>query len=335
MPTLISVLIPALNEEDNIERCYDRVVAVFAALPEYEAEIIVNDNHSTDRTFAILAGIAARDPRVRVYRFSRNVGYGRSVLHAYQCANGACAVQIDSDMQDPPELIPKMLALWKQGNDVVYGIRRSLPDGPVVAMLRRTFYALIARISPDELPRNAGEFRLVDRRILDQLRLIRDRSPYVRGLISSMGFQQVGFDYDRAGRVAGQSKFSFRPMLSLAVDALVNHSLLPLRLASNISLIVGTLTFLLAIFYVIGRLLFGQAWPAGFATTTVLLLLSITLNAMFLGIIGEYVGRIFMQTKDLHAPIVEASLNTDGTDWPEGHPPACPHGTYHQTPSPS
>lgn len=326
MAVLISVLIPALNEEDNIARCYDRVAAVFETLPDYEAEIIVNDNHSSDRTFAILAQIAARDPRMKVYRFSRNVGYGRSILHAYQCAQGACAIQIDSDMQDPPELIPEMLALWRAGNDVVYGIRRSLPDGRVVALLRRGFYAFIARISPDDLPRNAGEFRLVDRRILDQLRLIRDRSPYVRGLISSMGFRQVGFAYDRVLRSAGQSKFPLRAMMSLAVDAMVNHSLLPLRLASNISLLVGAMTFVLMIFYLIGRIFFGQAWPAGFATTTVLLLLSITLNAMFLGIIGEYIGRIFMQTKDLYAPIVEASLNTDHGYWPAGHLPAGPHG---------
>lgn len=315
---LVSVLIPALNEEENIERCYRRVSEVFATLPDYRLEMIVNDNHSSDRTFQILQGIAARDPRLRVYRFSRNVGYGRSILHAYQSANGDCAIQIDSDMQDPPELIPQMLKLWAEGNEVVYGIRRSLPDGPLVTALRKGFYWSIAKVSPDELPRDAGEFRLVDRRVLDRLRGIRDRSPYVRGLISAMGFRQVGFDYERQSRTAGLSKFPFRAMVSLAVDALVNHSLLPLRLASNISLIVGLLTFLLMIFYLIGRLVFGQEWPAGFATTTVLLLLSITLNAMFLGIIGEYIGRIFLQTKDLHAPIVESALNADDGYWPEG-----------------
>lgn len=307
--TLISILIPCFNEEDNIRNCHARVAAVLDRLEDTEAEIIFTDNHSTDRTFALLREIAAADPRVRVFRFSRNVGYQNSVMFAYKAARGDCAIQLDADLQDPPELIPRMLDLWRQGNQVVYGIRRSLPDGPVVAALRRGFYWFIDRISADDLPRNAGEFRLTDRVILDQIRRSEDRSPYMRGMISAMGFRQVGFDYDRAARVAGQSKFPLRAMLGLAVDGLVNHSLLPLRLASTVSLLAGLLTFLVLLGYLVGKLLFGQEWPPGFATLVVLLLMSMTLNAMFLGILGEYIGRIFMQTKNINAPIVEAALN--------------------------
>lgn len=312
--TLVSILIPAYNEEDNVRMAYDRVVAVFDGLDGYDPEIIFTDNHSEDRTFEILSDIAAQDPRVRVIRFARNMGYQGSVLTAYRAATGACAVQMDCDMQDPPELIPQMLDLWRQGNHVVYGIRRSLPDGPVVAAARRTFYALIDMISDDNLPRNAGEFRLTDRRILDELRRVDDRSPYVRGLISGMGFNQVGFEYDRVARTAGESKFPFRAMLSLAVDGMINHSLLPLRLASMISLTAGLAMFLLMVGYLIAKLVFGADWPAGFATTTILLLLSMTLNAMFLGILGEYIGRIFLQSKDLNRPIVEHELNRPGSN---------------------
>ena len=310
--TLVSILIPALNEEANVRAAYQRVTAVFDGLPEYEPEMVFTDNHSSDRTFGILSEIAAADPRVRVIRFSRNVGYQASVLTAYRAARGACAVQLDCDLQDPPELIPKMLERWRQGHQVVYGIRRSLPDGPLLAAMRRGVYALINAVSPDDLPRNAGEFRLSDRRILDELRRIDDRSPYVRGLISGMGFSQVGIEYDRAARTGGESKFPLRAMLALAVDGLVNHSLVPLRLASLISLTAGIFTFLLMIGYVIAKLVFGHDWPAGFATTTILLLLSITLNAMFLGIIGEYIGRIFLQSKDLHRPLIETELNGTG-----------------------
>ncbi|WP_120631244.1 glycosyltransferase family 2 protein [Ruegeria sp. EL01] len=310
--TLVSILIPAYNEEENVQMAYDRVIAVFDGLDGYEPEIIFTDNHSEDRTYEILSELAASDPRVRVIRFARNMGYQASVLTAYRSANGACAVQLDCDMQDPPELIPQMLDLWRQGNHVVYGIRRSLPDGRVVAAARRSFYALIDMISDDDLPRNAGEFRLTDRRILDELRRVDDRSPYVRGLISGMGFNQVGFEYDRAARTAGDSKFPFRAMLSLAVDGLINHSLLPLRLASMISLTVGLSMFLLMVGYLIAKVVFGHDWPAGFATTTILLLLSMTLNAMFLGILGEYIGRIFLQSKDLNRPIIEHELNRPG-----------------------
>ncbi len=309
MKTRVSILIPALNEERNVETAYARVVAVFDALPEYEPEIIFTDNHSTDRTFELLTALAQNDARVRVIRFSRNVGYQKSVLTAYRAATGACAIQLDCDMQDPPELIPEMLDIWRQGYHVVYGVRRSLPDGRIVAAARRSFYAIINAISSDDLPPNAGEFRLTDRRILDELRRVEDRSPYVRGLISGMGFSQKGFAYDRQAREAGHSKFPFLAMFSLAVDGMINHSLLPLRLASLISLAIGTLTFLLLMGYVIGKVAFGADWPAGFATTTVLLLLSMTMNAMFLGILGEYVGRIFLQSKNIGEPIVEAELN--------------------------
>jgi polyisoprenyl-phosphate glycosyltransferase len=305
----ISILIPAYNEEPNVERAYRAIVDVFRNLPGYDYEIIFTDNHSTDRTFDILRGIVAGDPKVRAFRFARNYGYQRSVLVAYQRATGDCAIQIDCDLQDPPSLIPQMLQLWRQGNQVVYGVRRSLKDNLPTRFLRRAFYRFINAISEDELPLDAGEFRLVDRCILDELRKVDDTSPYVRGLISAMGFTQIGFDYDRQARTAGESKFPLRAMLALAIDGVLNHSLLPLRIASTISLVFGTLTFLLVFAYLIGSFLFGQNWPAGFATTTMLLLMSITLNAMFLGIVGEYLGRIFMQTKHRPVPIIEISLD--------------------------
>ena len=310
IPARVSVLVPAYDEEETVERCYKAIVDVFASLPGYDYEIVFTDNHSTDRTFPILADIAARDPKVRVIRFARNYGYQRSLLVGYKNATGDCAVQLDCDLQDPPELIPQMLARWREGHQVVYGIRRSLRDGASTAFARRAFYRLINALSEDDLPLNAGEFRLVDRRILDELRHVDDTSPYLRGLISSMGFSQVGIEYDRGVRTAGQSKFPLKQMVGLAVDGLLNHSLLPLRIASAVGLFVGSITFLLIFVYLLLRLVLGAGWPAGFATTTLLLLMSITLNALFLGIIGEYLGRIFMQAKHRPSPLVEAALNT-------------------------
>lgn len=311
MKPKISILVPAFNEETNVRRAYAAIVDAFRNLAGYDYEIIFTDNHSTDRTFEILREIARDDHRVHVIRFSRNIGYQRSLLVAYKAATGDCSVQIDCDLQDPPHLIPEMVALWRQGNQVVYGIRRSLKDGWLTAYFRRAFYWCINALSEDDLPLNAGEFRLVDRRILDELRKVDDTSPYLRGLISAMGFSQIGFEYDRQARVAGESKFPLKAMLSLAVDGILNHSLTPLRIASMASLVMGTATFLLLMGYLIGKLLFGQDWPAGFATTTILILISITLNAIFLGIVGEYVGRIFMQSKRRPAPIIETMLNSE------------------------
>lgn len=310
--TLVSILVPALNEEQNVERAYETIVKTFERLPDYDCEIIVTDNHSTDRTFEILERIAKQDSRVKVIRFSRNFGYQRSLLYGYKSASGACSIQIDCDLQDPPELIPKMLDLWRMGHQVVFGIRRTLADGLVVASLRRTFYWLIARVSEDDLPLNAGEYRLCDRVILDELRKVNDTTPYLRGLISSMGFSQIGFEYDRADRIAGTSKFPLKSMISLAVDGLLNHSLLPLRLASYAGLTIGLLSLIITFSYVVGRVLFGQDWPAGFATTTILLLMSISINAIFLGIIGEYIGRLFVQSRTNADPIIETKLNCEG-----------------------
>ena len=309
LPIRVSVLVPAFNEEANVQRAYDAIVASFRAIPDYDYEIIFTDNHSTDRTFTILRDIAARDPKVRVIRLSRNYGYQRSLLVGYKAATGACSVQIDCDLQDPPELIPEMLQLWQQGHQVVYGIRRSLQEGRVVAASRRIFYRLLTALSDDQLPIDAGEFRLVDGCILRELRQVEDRSPYLRGLISTMGFSQVGFEYDRQARIAGQSKFPLRPMIGLAVNGILNHSLLPLRLASAVGLLVGSVTFLLLFAYLVASLIFGADWPAGFATTTLLLLMSITLNALFLGILGEYLGRIFIQAKQRPSPLIEVALN--------------------------
>ncbi len=307
--TLVSVLVPAFNEEATIERAYDTIVKAFEGLEDYDYEIIFSDNHSSDRTFGLLEKLARKDPRLKAIRLSRNYGYQRSLLRLYKAASGDCAVQLDCDLQDPPELIPEMLARWREGHQVVYGIRRSLQDGFFTAMARRVFYRFVRAISHDDLPLNAGEFRLVDKVILTELQQVNDTTPYLRGLISAMGFSQVGIEYDRADRIAGESKFPLKSMIMLAVDGVLNHSLLPLRLASIAGLVIGLLSFLLTFGYLLGSLVLGQEWPAGFATTTILLLMSISINAIFMGIIGEYLGRIFLQSKNSSQPIVQTSLN--------------------------
>lgn len=307
----VSILIPVFNEEANVSRAYETVASVFDNLPGYELELIFTDNHSTDGTFRLLRQIALEDARVRVIRFSRNYGYQRSLLTGYKAASGDCSIQIDCDLQDPPEHIPHMLSLWRQGHQVVYGIRRTTEEGWIIRTVRRIFYRAIRAMSDDDLPLNAGEFRLVDKRILTELRKIDDTAPYLRGLISSMGFSQIGFEYDRRARLAGHSKFPFRAMLALAVDGVLNHSLVPLRLASLASIVIGAVTFIILFGYLIGKLVFGQDWPAGFATTTVLLLMSMTLNALFFGIMGEYLGRVFVASRGRLDPIIEVSINCE------------------------
>lgn len=300
---------PVFNEEDNVLPLYRAITEVMAPLSDrYDYELIFTDNHSTDTTFAKLEQIAESDTRVSVFRFSRNFGYQRSIITGYLKACGDAAIQLDCDMQDPPHMIPEFMRLWNQGYQVVYGVRRVRKENMMITLLRKVFYRLINMLSEDHLPLDAGDFRLVDRSVLNELKNIDDSQPYLRGAIAAMGFKQIGVPYDRAKRTLGESKFSFSDLLGLAIDGILNHSIVPLRIATYTGLVVSTLTFFAMGIYAIGKFLLGQNWPAGFATTTVLLLLSISLNALFLGIIGEYLGRIYKQVKKRSLTIIEKQI---------------------------
>ena len=307
---LISIVVPVYNEVDNIIPCYDAITKVLTSInAQYNFEIIFTDNHSTDNTFDKLKYLANQDQNVRVIRFSRNFGFQRSILTGYLNASGDAVVQMDCDLQDPPELILDFIDKWEAGNQVVYGIRKYRHEGKFINMLRKMFYRLIDGLSEDRLPHDAGDFRLVDRVIIDELRGIDDYQPYLRGSVASMGFKQVGIPYSRNERVRGQSKFSFGDLITLALDGILNHSIIPLRLATFTGIIVSLITFLALFVYLFGRILFNLEWPPGFATTTVLILASLSLNALFLGIIGEYLGRIYQQVKKRPLTIVEEELN--------------------------
>jgi polyisoprenyl-phosphate glycosyltransferase len=307
---LISLVIPAFNEEDNVEPLYKSIVPIMERLSDrYNFELIFTDNHSTDQTFKKLASLARRDERVRVVRFSRNFGYQRSIYTGYVHAKGDAVIQLDCDQQDPPELILEFVRQWEAGYQVVYGVRRSRKEGWWINNIRKCFYQLIDLLSEIPLPRDAGDFRLIDRRVVDELKKINDYQPYLRGTIASLGFNQIGIPYDRAERVRGETKFSFHELIVLAVDGILNHSLLPLRLATYTGLAISALTFFGILIYAAAKLLLEKDWPAGFTTIAVLILSSISLNALFLGVIGEYLGRIFQQVKGRPITIIDRTIN--------------------------
>lgn len=310
---LISFLVPVYNEEDNVGPLHESVTRLMAGLPRYDFELVFTDNHSTDRTPQLLRELAKKDSRVRVIRFSRNFGYQKSIHTGYVNAAGDAAIQLDCDMQDPPELIPEFLRLWEEGHHVVYGVRRSRQEAWWINALRAIFYRLIDALSEDALPHDAGDFRLVDRRVIEELKKIEDSQPYLRGTLATLGFNQIGVPYDRLERKRGRSKFSFGQLIGLAFDGILNHSTMPLRVATYIGLFVSLLTFAGLVFCLAMKVLFGQNWPAGFATTTVLILLSLSLNAIFLGVIGEYIGRMYQHIKRRPLTIVEEELNRPGT----------------------
>lgn len=312
-PTLISIVIPVYNEASNIPALYERIRGVADGLADsYRFEFLFTDNHSTDDTFAIIAGLAAGDDRIRCLRFSRNFGFQKSILTGYLAARGDAAIQIDADLQDPPELIPRFLELWEQGNAVVYGIRKKRKEGRLVTTCRSAFYRVLNLVSPDELPPDAGDFRLVDRRILEALREVDDYHPYLRGLIASFGFEQAGVEYERDARISGSSKFGFWRLVGLATDGLLLHSVVPLRIATGVAFVLSLLMLIGIGIYTYGRLVLDQPWPTGFATLAILIMTGIILNALFLGVIGEYLARIFQQVKKRPITLVEAEIPSRG-----------------------
>lgn len=308
---LISVTIPVYNEQDNVQRAYDEIKAVFDGLPDYDFELVFTDNHSTDKTFGLLCEMAKADPRVKVARFARNFGFNKSLLTGFQLAKGDAAIQIDCDLQDPPSLFPEMIAKWEAGHDVVVGIRQKRKEGKMLRCGRHAFYWLLNQISEDELLVGGGEFRLLDRSILDQLRTIYDSNPYVRGMTSSLAKNQIGIPFERNARLYGESKFPLPKLIGLAIVGIINHSTKPLRLASLAGFCAAFITMVMALGYLIGSLIFGVSWPEGFATTTVLILFGISLNAIFLGIIGEYLAKIYQQLHQRPLTIIRESVNLD------------------------
>jgi dolichol-phosphate mannosyltransferase len=314
--TLISICIPVYNEEDNIEPLHQRLSNVLKEESNYEFEIVFTDNHSEDETFARLTQLAEKDKRVRVIRFSRNFGYQASIMTNYLHARGQAAIQLDCDLQDPPELISTFLRKWEEGYKVVYGVRLARPEPWWLLATRRFYYRFLDFISEDHLPPDAGDFRLIDRRVIELLRGNTDAQPYLRGLIAAMGFNQIGIPYNRDARLAGKSKFNFSRLLALGMDGILQHSTVPLRIASIVGVITCLFAIFISVYYFFTRLFFPESWPPGLASNNILLLFSIGMNAIFLGIIGEYLGRIYKNMRKAPLTIIEHTIDYFKT--PEG-----------------
>lgn len=305
---LISIVVPVLNEQLNIFPFYESIKKIMQQCEhKYNFEILFTDNHSTDLTFEKLTELSFLDPRVRVLRFSRNYGYQKSILTGYIHSQGDAVIQLDCDLQDPPELILDFLKYWENGYAVVYGVRLKTSDNILMYMARKLFYRLVNYLSDDNLPLNAGDFRLVDRKIINILKQIDDAQPYLRGTIANIGFKQHGIPYNRSERKRGKSKFHLKDLTKLALDGILNHSIVPLRIASFFGVCSSLVTLFLAIAYGAGKLILHLPWPSGFTTLSILTLMGISLNALFLGIIGEYLGRIYQQVKKTPV-VIESSL---------------------------
>jgi glycosyltransferase involved in cell wall biosynthesis len=311
---LISISIPVLNEEGNVSRLYDRLCALAERMRDRcELEFVFSDNHSDDRTWEMLTELAGTDPRVRAIRFSRNFGFQRSILANYLHTRGDAVMQIDADLQDPPELLEQFFDLWQRGFQVIYGIRKQRREGALINAFRRAGYWVIDKISEHPIPQNVGDFRLVDRRVVNALASSKTPNPYLRGMIAGLGFRQTGVEYARDARIEGESKFGVGRLIRLGLTAIFNHSTAPLRIASLVGGAMIALSLVGVLYYVFMRL-FQSQLPRGFVSTQILILFGIGLNAFLLGIIGEYLLRIYVMLRADPIAIVESSANFDTTE---------------------
>jgi dolichol-phosphate mannosyltransferase len=307
---LVSFVVPVYNEESNVLPFYEAVSYQALLLDErYDFEFVFTDNHSTDRTYELLESLANKDDRIRVFRFSKNFGYQRSIMTGYAKCRGDAAIQLDCDLQDPPELAARFLEHWQEGADVVYGIRVQRSESWAINFARSVFYRFMDMLSEDKIPVDVGDFRLISRRIIDLLCVYEEVQPYLRGTIATMGFKQIGIEYTRAARERGESKFPISKMIALAIDGILNHSTVPLRFSTYFGLTISSVTLIMMSGYVIAKLVLGLNWPAGFTTLAALILLSVSINAMLLGILGEYLGRVYRQLRKEPLTIIERSID--------------------------
>lgn len=291
----LSLVIPVYNEQENLPLLYQRLCITLESIITSFEILFINDG-SQDDSLAILRELSANDGRVSVIDLSRNFGHQVAISAGLDYAGGQGVVIMDADLQDPPEVLPQFIEKWHEGYDVVYAIRAKRKESWLKRDLYMMFYRLLQRIANIEIPLDAGDFCIMDRRVVDELNGMPERNRFVRGLRSWIGLRQTGLAYERQARNAGKPKYTFSRLVYLALDGLVSFSFLPLRLITMLGFGVSALSIILAIFYAIKKLTVGLN-PPGFATSIVAILFLAGVQLITIGVIGEYVGRIFEEVK--------------------------------------
>ena len=292
---VISIVTPVFDERENLPVLYERLVRVLETT-EPQFEIVFVDDGSRDGSLDIMRDLAARDARVVVVELARNFGHQIAISAGLDYARGDGVIVMDADLQDPPEVLPQFVAKWHEGHDVVYAVRERRKEGPVKQLAYKMFYRVLQRIANIQIPLDSGDFCIMDRKVVDLLAGMPERNRFVRGIRSWVGLDQVGVAYERQARYAGQAKYTISRLVYLALDGLISFSFIPLRAISLLGLTVSALSIFLAIGYAIQKLTAGLN-PPGFATTVVAIFFLAGIQLITIGVIGEYVGRIFEEVK--------------------------------------
>ncbi len=317
MKPTISIVVPVYNEEEVLPELYRRLQNALEQLDESWEIILVNDG-SSDQSATLIQQLHYKDSRVKGISFSRNFGFQEAVTAGLVYASGDAVILSDADLQDPPEVIPGMIELWRQGNDVVFGIRSHRKGETWFKKLTaKTFYRTIHRITSVDIPLDTGDFRLMDRRVVEAILKMPERNRFLRGMVPWVGFSQTGIKYQRQARFAGQSKFkSVRQMLPFALDAITSFSYFPLQLATYLGFVIAAVSLIAIVVVIALRLLGQQSQLTGQASTLVAVLFLGGVQLISLGIIGEYLGRIYDEVKGRPLYLVDRQWGFDDDELP-------------------
>ncbi len=310
MKKLISIVGSCFNEEGNIEELYKRCMAVLEKHPEYDYEFVLADNCSTDGTRDVMRRIAAQDPGFKVIFNARNYGHIRSPFNALLQAHGDAIVTMSTDLQDPPEVLDEFIKKWEEGFKVVVGVRSVSNNGLFLDMFRNLYYWMLKKFAPDEqlIPRFTG-FGLYDRQFIDAMKKYHEPYPYFRGLVSEIGLRRAEVPFVQEKRKHGKTKNNWFTLYDMAMTGFVNHTKLPLRLATFMGFVIAFLSFLVAIFYFRYKLCHWTSFELGLAPLVIGMFLLAGIQLIFLGVIGEYLGAVWTQVKNKPLVIEEERIN--------------------------
>ena len=307
----ITVFTPCFNEEDNVEKLIEAVSSVFKELPQYEYEHLFIDNHSTDNTVKILKRIAETDKHVKAIVNVRNFGHIRSPFYGLMQCKGDAVINVVADFQDPPEMIPQFLAKWEEGYKIVIAVKKQSKENPLMFAVRSFFYNVLNKMSDSgEKPvKNFTGFGLYDQKFLSVIRTLEDPYPYFRGMITELGFDRYEMEYTQHERYGGKSKNNFFTLYDLAMLGFTNHSKLPLRLSAFIGFFSAILSLLIALGYLVYKLIYWNRFEVGLAPLVIGVFFFASVQLFFIGIIGEYIGAIHTQIRKRPLVIEDERIN--------------------------
>jgi len=315
-PIVCSVIVPMFNEEEVLVETCRRLRQVMEVSGESYEIVFINDG-SRDRTAEMLREVCLTDPHVKLIDFSRNFGHQTAITAGMDYAAGRCMVIIDGDLQDPPELIPDMIVRWRSGYDIVYGKRTSREGESFFKKITsKAFYRLLRAVTDVDIPVDTGDFRLIDRSVAEALKQLPERNRYVRGLMSWVGFRQTATEFERSERFAGTTKYPLKKMLKLAMDGIMSFSFKPLKIATWLGSFISAASFVYLITVLLQHLIWPQTTQPGWASLIAAILFFNGITLLMLGIIGEYIGRIYDEVKNRPLYIVRETMNLEERDSP-------------------